>query len=314
MDCLELHIQSFLQGEKWRTVKLDYIGVDKSKRERAIAPRVGLTIAPFSPYRSSENEGNKVFTGRERYLVFGGRDAKGEFYNDTYVIEFNPTIATPRSFDDRESNWWSYPQVHGIFMFMAFGLLFPFGAIVSRYYKKRHLWIKFHVVSQLTGLVFAIIGLVLIVHSRMGKIVHIAHAYIGLILISILFLQVLMAGITKIIKKIFIPIDYSSRRFSSAEQQSNFDPAIDGVLAKWMRIWKPFHRLLGWNLVALGAVNVTLGMFLLTLPFIVWMHWVVGMAIVVLILIICEIASVGRAARKADYNDVPDPTAVDVEM
>ena len=292
VDCSQIHFADFA-ADTWRTGEIEWIG-PANMRDQAFVERTGHMIAPFYPFEV--NETNALLIGTPKFLVFGGRTIDGEYINETYVIEYGVTKEALKV-RSGETRYWSYPEVHGIFMFMAFGLLFPLGAITARHWRKRKVWLKIHILFQSFGFLFAIIGLALVLRGRMGKVIVLPHSILGLVLISLLLLQVLVVLLTKAVKVVMHPIDYSSRVYNSTEP-SAYDPAVHGTYARWRRVWSPFHRLLGWIIPTLGFTNVTLGLFLLGVPFILWMHWVVAMAVVVVVLVVFEIARVGKAARQ----------------
>ena len=53
---------------------------------------------------------------------------------------------------DCDNIWFSRLHVHGLFMVIAFGILFPTGALVARYYhcKKSKVWFIIHVSVQVS--------------------------------------------------------------------------------------------------------------------------------------------------------------------
>jgi hypothetical protein len=58
--------------------------------------------------------------------------------------------------------------------------------------------------------------------------------------------------------------------------------------------WRIIHRLLGSLVLALGLINISLGVFLAVLPLPVWVIWYIYMSFLVLILIAMEILAFRR--------------------
>ncbi len=61
-------------------------------------------------------------------------------------------------------------------------------------------------------------------------------------------------------------------------------------------IWRIGHRILGSLVLALGLVNISLGVFLAVLPLPVWIIWYIYLGFLVLILIGMEIVALVRRA------------------
>jgi len=55
--------------------------------------------------------------------------------------------------------------------------------------------------------------------------------------------------------------------------------------------WRIIHRSLGSLVLALGLINISLGVFLAVLPLAVWVIWYIYMSILVIIIIALEIVA-----------------------
>lgn len=63
-------------------------------------------------------------------------------------------------------------------------------------------------------------------------------------------------------------------------------------------IWRTAHHILGGLILALGFVNISLGVFLAVLPLAVWICWFIWMGFFVLIIIGMEVVSLIRRGGK----------------
>lgn len=62
--------------------------------------------------------------------------------------------------------------------------------------------------------------------------------------------------------------------------------------------WRIGHRILGSLVLALGLINISLGVFLAVLPLPVWVIWYIYLGFLVLVLVGMEIASLLRPGTK----------------
>jgi hypothetical protein len=71
--------------------------------------------------------------------------------------------------------------------------------------------------------------------------------------------------------------------------------------------WRIGHRILGSLVLALGLVNISLGVFLAVVPLAVWIIWYIYLGFLVLILIGMEIVSLlrGGAIGKGKTHKLP---------
>ena len=126
--------------------------------------------------------------------------------------------------------------VHGILMVMGLAVCAPIGGMVARFGKAAFpapLWLRLHWGIQMLGLLFAVAGLLVIfiaVSKASGGHFGTAHARLGLAL--------LMLGAMQLCLGLARPLPGTGRR----------------------SMWAMSHRVLGWSLVLLCAVNVGLGL------------------------------------------------------
>ena len=78
--------------------------------------------------------------------------------------------------------WFSYLHLHGILMAVAWGMLFPTGVLIARYYRcgQSQIWLLIHVIIQLTALAMSSTGFVLVFLASSKP--NFPHAIIGIIL------------------------------------------------------------------------------------------------------------------------------------
>ena len=78
--------------------------------------------------------------------------------------------------------WFSYLHLHGILQAVAWGMLFPTGVLVARYYRcgQSQAWLVIHVIIQSTALVMSIAAFVIVFLASGPP--NFPHAIIGIIL------------------------------------------------------------------------------------------------------------------------------------
>lgn len=67
---------------------------------------------------------------------------------------------------------------------------------------------------------------------------------------------------------------------------------LNQVQSVGIHAWRIVHRLMGSLILALGLVNVSLGVFLAVLPLPVWVVWFVYMSLLVITLVVVEIKAI----------------------
>lgn len=77
-----------------------------------------------------------------------------------------------------------------------------------------------------------------------------------------------------------------------AQLHSAPSPAADGTKTKQAlvpRLRRLYHRVIGLLLIVLAAVNITLGLFLMVAPTILWVHWIVYISLVLVSGVLLEV-------------------------
>lgn len=108
------------------------------------------------------------------------------FYSGNITNELWLLTGDPDSSDDLSGDcpavWFSYLHLHGILMSVAWGMLFPTGVLVARYYRcgQSQMWLVVHVILQLTALAMSSTGFVIV--FLVSGPPNFPHAIIGIIL------------------------------------------------------------------------------------------------------------------------------------
>jgi len=163
----------------------------------------------------------------------------------------------------------SFRDIHAIIMFIAWGLLLPFGALWARY--ARHLpnaiWFKVHRVTQYGGFVISLGGIILgyVMVSEQFRVL--AHSIIGTVILFLSAAQVVAA-------------------FFRPHKQEN-EPITTARKA-----FEIFHHWNGRGLLLVAAVQIYLGIFAIGYfenHFWVIIMWSVVVGFVLLVVIIMEV-------------------------
>lgn len=136
---------------------------------------------------------------------------------------------------------------HGVLMIVAWGIIMPTGVIVASVLKHRpnNFWFRAHKKIQITGLILAIIGLVIIMmHSTAlsdkgaGGSSRYIHGIIGLTIMTI---------------GIFQPINAYFRPHANSG---------DPKTIKKRQLWELLHKVLGYGVLIVVEVNIWIGIYL----------------------------------------------------
>ncbi|CAF4647369.1 unnamed protein product, partial [Rotaria socialis] len=200
----------------------------------------------------------------------------------------------------------SYYHLHGIFQFFTYGVIFPIGYIVGRHVKTLPIKRPLHMSLQLFGVALAICGFAFGVHSvRAPSWLHFkhAHAIIGIITFILTILQFL-AGLVG-----FIFLNKENQKNPNHNNSDHKFSSTQNNDDKWggEGVWRIGHRILGLLILALGLVNISLGVFLAVLPLPVWIIWYIYFGFLVLLLIGMEIVALlsRNGSRKSKSTTRP---------
>jgi len=104
-----------------------------------------------------------------------------ELLNDIWILTGEPTSSQDLP-GDCPAVWFSYLHLHGILLSVAWGMLFPTGVLVARYYRcgQSQKWLIIHVILQLLALAMSSAGFVIV--FLVSSKPNFPHAIIGIIL------------------------------------------------------------------------------------------------------------------------------------
>ena len=235
-------------------------------------------------------EKHAMTSGNGKVYMFGGENSfSGELYNDLWSIEGsymeNEDLGCPNHF-------FSISMMHGILMFLGWGVFLQAGAFIARYLRFRDpLWFHLHRFCQITGLVIAIIGFILAFFQASFPLFW--HGAFGII--------IMLIGLQQPINAFFRPHIEKGKK-----------PTLKRL------IWSYFHIYSGRFALILALINITLGLFLILAPNSIWGLWFSIVIAFVILYIIFEIVKqfYDYQARKNNNNrkDGDKPMIDEVSM
>ncbi|CAF3328091.1 unnamed protein product [Rotaria socialis] len=249
------------------------------------------------------------FQGSPGMFVYGGRSVTNDrrLLSDLWFLKASAqdALSSPRR---RGCIYpFSYYHLHGIFQFFTYGVIFPIGYIVGRHVKTLPIKRPLHMSLQLFGVALAICGFAFGVHSvRAPSWLHFkhAHAIIGIITFILTILQFL-AGLVG-----FIFLNKENQKNPNHNNSDHKFSSTQNNDDKWggEGVWRIGHRILGLLILALGLVNISLGVFLAVLPLPVWIIWYIYFGFLVLLLIGMEIVALlsRNGSRKSKSTTRPE--------
>ena len=219
-------------------------------------------------------EKHSMTTGNGKAYMFGGEDFyTEERLGDLWSIQGsyveNYDIGCPNHF-------FSIPMMHGILMFLGWGVFLQAGAFIARYLRfKAPLWFHLHRIFQVTGLALAVIGFILGFFQT--SIPLFVHGALGILIMVI--------GVQQPINGFFRP------------------HIKEGEKPKLRRIiWSYFHVYSGRIALILAIVNISLGFFLILAPSYIWGLWfamLIGLAILYVVFEVIKITHDYKERKKA---------------
>ena len=205
-------------------------------------------------------------TSNSTHIILTGGNADGVTGVNTYVLTWTSTY-----FDDAEDasgteSYLTLVIMHGVFMFLAWGILCPVGMFCARYLKERDpLWFKVHRAMMCAGLLCTVIGFGLIVPAILGSgHFKFAHGAIGLVVVILALLQPVNAVLRP-------------HKPSPGEERSV------GRL-----IWEILHRWSGRTAVLLGLINCILGVLIAVAPMSVVVTCIVWCSVIFILGVVLE--------------------------
>ncbi|XP_031558496.1 cytochrome b561 and DOMON domain-containing protein At3g07570-like [Actinia tenebrosa] len=224
--------------------------------------------------------GHVMTTTPNGIIMFGGKDVKGKNLNDLWLLQGNVTDADQTSsLGECDSFSFNLIMLHGIFMFIGWGVLLQLGAFLARYYRhKDPWWFKMHRALQVVGLLFTIAGLACGIVSVPFGHLKFAHSIIGLV--------VMIVGLLQPLNALFRPHKFP-----------------DGSRTIKRIIWEWYHKLAGRAALILALINISLGVFLAVMPTVAWALWFGYLGLVCLTYIAMEV-KLRMNKRKTGSSDM----------
>lgn len=275
----------------WMREVVNYTGPPQLK-ERTLMGRRG---ASMSIVRDTTEKSPQPDVPNEFYLLFGGLLENGTFTNELLRLSFDAFAVSHRI--GGSVHWSARPQVHGVLMFLSFGALMVAGVMWSRYFRGQQKKLRtatVHIFIQAMALIFGWAGVGVGMYSRHGSVASFAHASMGLFLMLCASLQPVnvVVGVTLRWR--------SEKRRMSAGAPSAFVASHRSTHAPW----KILHRLFGVLILILGFVNITLGLFLIAAPLLLWIHWLVYSILLATVTLWMELTATRKAAQDSNPYDV----------
>lgn len=214
----------------------------------------------------ARRSGHVMATTDAGIVVFGGTGLDGEgSLNDIWLLEGTASDAdkTP-SAGGCGSVDFNLIALHGIFMFLGWGVLLQAGAFIARYFRhKDPWWFKMHRGLQVSGLLLAIAGLICAVQSVPFDHLKFAHGGLGI--------AIMIIGLTQPLNAIVRPHKHP-----------------DGTKSTGRIIWELFHKNIGRVGLILALINITLGLFLAVAPVAAWAVWFALLGTFVIVYLVME--------------------------
>ncbi|CDF36215.1 unnamed protein product [Chondrus crispus] len=272
----------------WLHERVHYVGPEK-QRQKTLDRRKGATLNAVRDVTSEETD---IDQPSEYYLVFGGEFEDGSFTNALLKLSFDAFVESELIED--ETPYTTRPMIHGILMFLSWGILMVIGTFSSRFAKDKEGKSRFfvvHVFVQLVALVLAWAGAGIAIYGRRRSNSSFAHGKIGLVALFLASFQPIMAVIG-----ILLRLRNAS---SEIENRAKLSERL------FPRICLFYHRTVGMAIIVLAAVNVTLGLFLIVAPATLWIQWIVYACLVFIAGLILEVIGGRRAGPDHMHAKVP---------
>ena len=252
------HVSIFsTQDLAWARERVQFLGPPDEKVS-VFSPKTGMSMNVVTVRNET------LGMTDEFYLLFGGQDSKNSFSSLLLKLSFDGFVQS--DVPDSEGRYVSRVFLHGLVMFLSWGVTMVFGVGISRYggsNERRRKFAISHVCCQVFGLILAWVGLGVARKGRHPSNPSFSHARLGTGLIAIAMLQGLIGCMKAVVGRINRSMhdERRSRRASLVQM-------LHGVLITT-------HSIVGLLLLLFGWINITLGLLLIGSPTILWVHWIV---------------------------------------
>eukprot|EP00117_Sycon_ciliatum_P029084 scpid63705/ scgid0791/ Putative ferric-chelate reductase 1 homolog len=195
---------------------------------------------------------------RTGVLVWGGVNSEQGNLDDMWLLTGNPETAD--TVGSCGPTWFLYMHLHGFFMIISWGILLIAGVFIARYFRdKDPLWFKLHRGLQIAGASLSFLGIILVFPGTRA-VPNFAHGLIGA-LILIFSIQQIINGLMRPHKG-------------------------EGEPPKKRVYWEYWHLWGGRLFLVLGAINISLGVYLILAPaaviaiwFVIFAAWIVAFVV-----------------------------------
>jgi hypothetical protein len=171
-------------------------------------------------------------------------------------------------------------DTHGIIMFIAWGLILPFGAIWARYTRDLpdDIWFKVHRIFQYGGFAISLGGIILGYYMvGPAQFKFLAHSIIGTVILFFSASQVVVA--------FFRPHKQAGEPVTTAR-----------------KAFEIFHHWNGRGLLALAVAQIYLGIaaigYIKSIPWVIWL-WTAWAGLMLLVVIILEIRKISKMREES---------------
>ncbi|XP_048580915.1 uncharacterized protein LOC5512598 isoform X2 [Nematostella vectensis] len=263
-------------GNDGRRIAVLYGGTEKTKSVLYTAEAPENEVILFDPDSNkwsrkkiegvvpSKRAGHVMATAKDGIVMFGGSGANGSV-NDIWLLLGNTSDVDEMEDIECDGMNLNLIMLHGILMFIGWGVLLQGGAFIARYFRhKDPWWFKMHRGLQVSGLVFAIGGFACAVVSVPFDHLMFAHGSLGL--------AIMIMGILQPLNAIIRPHKHR-----------------DGSPTRKRIIWEWCHKLLGRLALVLALINICLGLFLAVVPQVAWTVWYAVLGVFLVAYVVMEL-------------------------
>eukprot|EP00117_Sycon_ciliatum_P039017 scpid59324/ scgid28898/ Nitrile-specifier protein 2 len=233
--------RSIIMSKKSETNEVDYLQTSTGTWRRLVTVGAGDGTVPA--LRSSHGMVTITNGNPNGILLWGGSptNVNGDNVQDMWLLTGNPDMAGTAG--SCGPTWFLYMHLHGFFMIISWGILLIAGVFIARYCRDQDpLWFKLHRGIQIIGTGMSILGIILVLPGTRAA-PNFAHSVIG-VLILIFSIQQIINGFMR--------------------------PPKDKEALYWQpkkrAYWELWHKWGARLFLVLGAINISLGVFLIIAP------------------------------------------------
>lgn len=281
-----------LSPSVWIREKVIYVGPPELEHE-VLEVRRGSSL---SIVRDSVDKKDSDVPN-EYYVLLGGQLDNGSFTNALLRISFD-AFALPTTVPG-SAMFWVRPQVHGVLMFVSFGILNLVAMFISRYCqekRKRSCLMAVRICIQVIALSLAWTAVRVAKYGRHRKRTAFSHAYIGYIVVVMGTIEPVYAIVEVLVQRRTNKLNYNEENSLS--------------LNMLLLVSKLVRRSITLFVIIFGLVNITLGVLLLTSPLLLWVHWIVYIIVVCIVAFWMEMTQSVQPDSSHESGDGMEPGSI----